>query len=258
MKKLLSLFKTSTLKSLSESTRYPDFCEQASRDDNYFKTFRRNRVYNEILEHVTFEQGQAYLNEIKKTPELLVHLEEFKKNDLYGTPVLSYYHETGDISTTTLRYIKVLADLKQYFGSLDNFKICEIGVGYGGQCRIIKSYFNLLSYTLVDIEQALKLSKKYLSHYEPDSVLAYKTMDELTKTNYDLVISNYAFTELPKPIQDIYLHKVIYTSSRGYITYNQNKKLDSYTKPQLKEILHARILDEVPLTADGNCIIVWP
>ena len=44
-------------------------------------------------------------------------------------------HQIGKISPNTLKYIKVLMDLKKHWKTLDNMEICEIGVGYGGQCR---------------------------------------------------------------------------------------------------------------------------
>ena len=86
------------------------------------------------------------------------------------------------------------------------------------------------------------------------------TMNELEKNNYDLVISNYAFTELPRHIQEIYLEKVILNSRRGYIIYNDINPAEfkSYKKEELLKVIPgSRIIDEVPLTHPNNCVIVW-
>ena len=128
--------------SLSDNQLYPHFCLQASNDLRIFNTFRRNFVYNEILEHASEEQGKAYLEQITKCPDILKKIDKFKANDLFENPEIFEYQYTGKISPTTLRYIKVLSDLKNLFGNLDGFNICEIGVGYGGQCRVINCYFN--------------------------------------------------------------------------------------------------------------------
>ena len=128
---------------------------------------------------------------------------------MFGNPKVSEYQSFGKISSTTLRYIKVLSDLKNLFGNLDGFNICEIGVGYGGQCRVINCYFSPSVYCFVDIKPALMLAQRFLDNYIIPSILSYKTMNELERTNYDLLISNYAFSELHRKIQDVYLEKVI-------------------------------------------------
>ena len=246
--------------SISDNQVYPQVCLQATYDYNAFNNFRRQPIYNEILDHTSEEQGKEYLEEISSDPEILEAINNFKANDEYGNPHVYEYPEVGTISPATLRYIKVLADLKGHFTSLNDLNICEIGIGYGGQCRVINGFYGASTYTLVDIQPALGLTQRYLDNYIIHSVLTYRTMNELSIANYDLVISNYAFTELPRVIQDVYLNKVILNSKRGYITYNQITPhgFQSYSKDELIEIIPgSRILQEKPLTSPHNCIIVW-
>lgn len=187
-------------------------------------------------------------------------IDDFKENDKWGNPRTYEYPNIGSISPSTLRYIKVLADLRKYFNNMDNFRICEIGVGYGGQCRIINAWSKPAIYCLVDIQPALSLAQRFLDNYIVHSALAYKTMNELDKSEYDLIISNYAFTELPREIQNVYLDKVILKSKRGYITYNEitPPEFCSYKASKLvKMIPGSKILKEEPLTHPNNCIIVW-
>lgn len=248
--------------SLSDNQIYPDFCVNASLNSKVFSNFRRNPIYLQILEHVTKEEGIKYLDEIKENSKnLLDKMDIFSDNDDWGNPFIYDYSGIGSFSPSTLRYIKVYGDLKSIFNNLNNFKICEIGVGYGGQCRIINSGLeNVKEYILVDIKPALMLAQCFLDKFAINSVLKFKTMNELEMQDYDLVISNYSFTELPRTIQDIYLQKVIMKSKRGYITYNDinPKYFNSYKLHELLEVIpNSFVIAEKPLTHSNNCIIAW-
>ena len=250
-------FKTS----LSDNEKYPNFCLQAANNLRIFSSFRQNRIYRQILEHVSKKKGQLYLDTIVKIrPDLINEIEKIKANDIYGKPSLAEYEIIGKICPSTLRYTKVLADLLNMFHSLDGLKIAEIGVGYGGQCRVINSICKPDEYTLIDIKPALRLTQCYLDGYVLSSSLKYKTMNELTKLDYDLFISNYAFTELRREIQDVYLERVILNSKCGYITYNDinPEEFRAYKKDELIKIIpNSYIIEEIPRTHERNCIIVW-
>ncbi len=246
--------------SLSDNQAYPQVCLDASNKLKYFNKFRRNTVYASIVETVTRELGKKYLKVLEADKQILGYIEEFKKNDNWGGPVTYDYDVVGSISPTTLRYIKVLSDLHNFYGSLDGFNICEIGVGYGGQCRIVNAMFSPYTYSLVDIQPALQLAERYLSNYIIGSILSFKTMNELDYKDYDLCISNYAFSELPRSLQDVYLKKVILKSKMGYITYSDNftpREFNSYRVEELLKIIPGAIkIDENPVTGP-NSVILW-
>lgn len=172
-------------------------------------------------------------------------------------------HDGVRISPSTLRYAKVLADLCEHFGDLNSLKICEIGVGYGGQARLALSKFpKIHTYSFVDLASVLKLTRKYLSHF-PDitAKLEFLTLDKLPEQSYDLVISNYAFSELNRDIQELYAAKIIRHAKHGYITYNDisdsdlgSIKVENYGTLFKKPV---KILPEVPLTHPKNKIVVW-
>jgi len=248
-------------RSLSNNYYYPNFCLKASNDLKIFKNFRRNYDYQLILEHLSYNDGEKYLEEIRNNYQFLFHhFDIFRLNDNVGNPKTYEYNSIGKFSPTTLRYIKVLGDLIKHFNNLNNIKICEIGVGYGGQCRIINSYFKPSKYTLVDIKPALMLAQTYLDNFVIQSSLEYKTMNELEYANYDLLISNYAFTELARDVQEIYLNKVILNSKMGYITYNDINPdyYRSFKKDELLNLIpNSILLEEKPLTHKNNCIILW-
>lgn len=246
--------------SVSDNQAYPQVCIQASNDYRLFRNFRRNPIYNQILEHVSRKQGSEYLELISNDSDILAAMDSFKLNDNYGNPKMFHYPNIGMISPSTLRYIKILADIKTHFQTVDNLNLCEIGVGYGGQCRVVNAYYRPATYCLVDIQPALALAQRFLDNYILPSVLTYKTMNELGKKDFDFVLSNYAFTELPRAIQDVYLNKVIMNSKKGYMIYNDitPKEFNSYKSDELAAMIPgAKVLKEEPLTHPKNYVIIW-
>lgn len=249
--------------SASDNYRYPAFCELASKNNAAFSNFKRDPTYTQILEHVSKEHGKQYLKHILNDSDIINNLSEYARNDDYGNPRTYYYRDIKrHISPTTLRYLKVLYDLKHYFNLDDVNSIAEIGCGYGGQCRIILEKHAIQEYYIVDLPQVLLLIRRFLSNFEDvNTRTKYVCMENLPgDKSYDLVISNYAFSELKKPIQDEYLDKIILKSKRGYITYNSLSYdlLGGYSDTELLSIIPNSIKSpEYPLTYPGNCIIMW-
>jgi hypothetical protein len=248
------------LTSFSDNLEYPEFCKKASNDDVVFSSFRRNPAYNKIVELLTEEQGAGFLKEIELNVDSISEIEKFKKNDLFGYPRVYGYPVVGDISPTTLMYIKIIFELENIFGALDGFEIVEVGVGYGGQARIINEKFNIRSYSLLDLDGPLALASKYLGNFEIQSDLFFETIGEISEKKYDLFISNFAFTELRRSIQEEYLYKIILHSKRGYLIYNDinPEEFNSFKKEELLNLIpNSRIITEEPLTSPKNCIIIW-
>jgi len=233
---------------------YHNICAATVASDDLFANFRREGVFFDMYEHVTFEEGLIYLQEIKKVPEVYNRIDLFASNDMIGNPRTSYYEEIGyDIAPTTLRFIKVLADLVSLFGSLDGMDIIEVGAGYGGQCKIIYDMFKPKSYTIVDLPYSRDLAKKFLKEFS--IMLSPKLSD------YDLFISNYAFTEIERKYQDVYYENGIKKSKRGYITCNFYEWYETEGMMNVSELLrmmpNSKVLEEIPLTAKDNFIYTW-
>lgn len=246
--------------SLSDNGRYPQVCLDATNDVATFRQFRRIRNYLAILEHVTEEDGAAYLGHVQRRPELVAALDRFRANDRHGMPRTFEYPPHGRFSPTTLRYVKVLGDLLERFGPLDGMSVCEIGVGYGGQCRVVSEWCRPAEYCLVDLRPALGLVERYLDQYVLRMPVEYRTLNTLRARDWDLVVSNYALTEMPREVQDAYMEKVVLRARRGYVTYNEINpgSFRSLTADDLlRAIPGAARSPEEPLTHPGNCIITW-
>jgi NAD+--asparagine ADP-ribosyltransferase len=78
---------------------------------------------------------------------------------------------------------------------------------------------------------------------------------------YDLFISNYAFSECDRTVQEFYIENFINTSKRGYMTCNFISSyigVDSLTLEELQnKIKNVKIMDEIPLTHKLNKILYW-
>jgi hypothetical protein len=242
-------------------SKYIEVCKGAVRDDaGQFDTFKRHPHYKTVLEHVTYQQGLEYLDIIReKCPELLKFTKAFTENDVIGNPRIFYYKSIREtFSPTTLRYIKVVADLIELFYNLDGMDIIEIGGGYGGQCKIIHDISSPSSYTIVDLPEAMALSKKYLNRFDINNVTF--GINNLEK-HYDLCISNYAFTEIDRKYQIMYAENIIKKSDKGYITCNflgQRTKEESLSKDEILALReNYKVFPEMPMTAVNNLIYTW-
>lgn len=262
----LAVQKRESRTSVSDNGYYPLVCYLASKYDAVFEKFKRNRIYRQILEHLSEQQGSEYLKVIDEYGILTSKdWQNFAKNDLYGGPIQFTYNIHGQklaLSSTTIRYAKVLCDILSMYDTGSIKSVAEIGIGYGGQCRLIRTKLPEAMYTLFDLPEVIGLAEKYLSNYqECRENIRYADGGHIYfHDDYDLVISNYAFTELQRPVQDMYLEKVILKSKRGYITYNplSHDDIGGYSDDELLAKIPGSVkIDERPLTYKGNCIIVW-
>ena len=121
---------------------------------------------------------------------------------------------------------------------------------------------------MFDLVPVLELVRKYLSSFGNNQVklnkVIFEDLRELPNKNWDLVISNYAFSELPKSLQLDYVEKVLTRSKRGYLIMNSGKSnISGFSKgkltlKELEDLLPGvEILEEVPNTGPDNYVLVW-
>jgi len=247
--------------SVTDEAAYLGICARAATDPAVFARFKREPAYTAVLEHATCEQGAEYLDiALAQTPELADRLHLLRRNDALGSPNVCEYSRHGTFSPTTLRYAKVASDLFQLFGSLDGLRIIEIGAGYGGQAFVLHSLARPASYSIVDLEPCLALQRRYLGELGIDDVELVPPESLSNAGDYDVVISNYAFSECVREVQVTYIERIISRSARGYLTCNWFAP-ESFRALSPEELLAAvpgsHFLPEEPLTAPLNRIWVW-
>lgn len=256
----------SSEKGLSDSqvTFYEEAVKEIVENRKKLKRFRRIYDYREILEHVDFKLGRSYLEQVTSmNPNLTRNIENFKRNDSLGKPRTFKYGSLGKLSPTTLRYIAVAADIQRIFGSQKMSNIVEVGGGYGGQAAVLSKLDYFENYFIYDLPIVQKLIQTFLSCIGVSHV-HFPHIDDKPERGYDLFISNYAFSELPRDLQMSYFQNVISRSSRGYMLMNSGR--DNVTgrsdgKISLDELKNLMpnlvVTEEIPLTSPDNFLITW-
>ena len=223
-------------------------------------SFKSNKDYCQILEHVSYQQGLSYFNIIKskhpifyrKKKDILINL--CHENDIYGKTRKYLFDNFTECSPTNFRYILhsiiILKFIKKK--KLQNINFIEIGGGYGGLCFFIHrlSYlFNIKinNYVIFDLLEVSKLQEKYLNCLKVNNITCCQidNFSDLHKNSF--LISNYAFSEISKNLQVEYINKVIESHvTHGFLTWNF---IPFYLFIK-NSIIEKE--DEYPLTGNGN------
>jgi len=251
--------------SITDDVKYRQLCHLAATDELMFSLFKGEPIYQQMVNNVSYEQGLNCLSVIEtKYPDLLNLWSKFAINDRIGGPVTYLFPSVGRASPSTLRYIKILGELRSTFGDLTNKKIVEVGGGYGGQAQVISNLFDFSEYVIVDLPEPVTLIEKYLSTMGIENI-RYIPSNEVQEEYSDLFISNFAFSECNRDVQDEYLEKYILNSSAGYMLLNDMRGFftpSPYTVLELRNILRSygyqvTIKPEDPRTGHYNIVLIW-
>jgi len=239
----------------SITKEYGEIVDEAIENEFAFQNFKSNRKYNSIVGMCDDFQSRLWLERVENEfPQILNKIEQFKKNDTIGNPSLWHSGKYGMISPDTLHRINTLCDVEKYFDGLNDKNVVEIGVGYGGLCFVLSSFYNIKSYELVDLKNVVDLSEKYLSALGVE-VASCETED------FDLTISEFCIAELDNKGIEQYFEKYIQKSKAIYIMMNPaplkwpEKRLSDF-HDMLTEDFEIEIHEEFPKMVDFNYLIV--
>lgn len=207
--------------------RYRKACQQAAQDEKAFSTFRGHPDIAPIYENVSQARGQAYLDAAKKLGLKKKHLYMAHNIERLGSPV-RFMCDGIAISPTTLRYLFIAFDIRERvpFGS-PPLRVVEVGGGYGGQASIFQMLWDVESYDIFDVPEALKLQQVYLSTLGASCCLCRPSYTVFPQEEYDLFISNYALDELTDEAIEGYM-VLIERSKHGYVIANVPDRLKSF------------------------------
>jgi protein-L-isoaspartate O-methyltransferase len=247
--------------SVSDSSAYLQIISSAVQNNESFAKFRSNREYRQILEHVSKSQGYEYLRESDlNTSKLKEMIAKVDFLNICGLPLVYYYPRLGFVSPTTLRYLKVFNELIRLFPNIAEMNIAEIGGGFGGQAAVLRKLSGFKSYTIYDLPEVHELQSRFLKANNSESGVLYADGRLAPSGKFDLVISNYAVSELQRELQVAYFENIVKSSTRGYLTWNlisQNRLGGLSVNDVLQYIPSATITEESPLTDEGNVLITW-
>jgi len=102
----------------------------------------------------------------------------------------------------------------------------------------MSSFIKFDQYLLLDLEECNLLSRRYLSIFNlPTLSHTAEEIDEIDE-NFDLLISNYAFSECHKEVQQDYIERFIKKSNNFYIMHNNfHLELGTIPHEQFVEIM---------------------
>lgn len=204
----------------SESNFFYDLCENLVKDDLAFSSFKVNSLFCEIIGN-DVRGPQVLIECLQKiqNKEIFENIHRYAKNDIYGNPPLYRVENLGTLSSGTAYFLLILDKIIQNFGNIENFRVCEIGSGYGGQATILLSH-GVKSYACIDNAATLKLAKKYLDKLGFENVSYYDTDAIEVDAEYDLVISNWCLSEFDNQGMKFYIDNVVSKAKYGYFEMN--------------------------------------
>ena len=98
------------------------------------------------------------------------------------------------------------------------------------------------------MEPASRLQEKYLSNFDIDGNVFHHSQPEELK-DIDLLISNYAYSELGEKLQDLYYNNIIKNSKKVYMILNKGQVS--------REVLLKRAEEHFDVTVD-KVLDFWP
>ena len=226
--------------------------------------FKNNPEYNNILEHVSREQGEYYLNLIRQdfgdiTFKQIIDFSSI--NDKYGEPKKETYiyvnKEEVKSSPTSIRYIyHALLILKHYKDNTSS-EIVEVGCGYGGLFLAICFFSRILDikidkYYFIDLPPVCNLINSYLLINKDHISINYEIhnsndyVNKISKNNL-FFISNYCFTEIKDECRNNYIEYLLPNVSCGFIIW---QTVFGFNIENAYKILKVKyIKEELPQTA---------
>lgn len=227
------------------------------------RKFRRNYKYRQVLEHVDYSLGLKYLSRINQLNQVdSTTIQFWAKTDSFGKPRKYHFKNIGWASPTLLRYSSVYSELAAIYPLNDFQSIAEIGIGYGGQARLIKSKHPKVAYHFYDLPPVYSLAQMFMDSSISSSDAIELNITKVVEQDFDLVISNYAFSELPKIIQYEYVEKVLSRAKHVYMIMNSGRSnLTGRNEGKLScaELMSAipglQIKDEIPNSGEDNYVL---
>ena len=204
---------------------YLDIVERAVKDEATFTIFRSIPGYRDILEHISDELAEKYYVNLREqlSHKDIVDLSKLVKN--IGNPKLKKF-DRDELNPTVLRYINVALDLRSKFSDYDFKNFVELGCGFGGQALILDKFYKINNYAFVDLPQVNMLIKKFLDLHDPNFKYSLSNIETFDKNKeYDLFLSNYAFSELPKKLQLKTINSIVENVNCGYMIVNNFNKI---------------------------------
>ena len=231
--------------------------------------FKSSSVNFKIALWDTQTNGARYLKSLihnlctSLTPENWERITKIPNRHV-GNPITVRYNGED----VCLDYLQAVYELEfiQSSVDLDGLRILEIGAGYGRTCHAIMSNHAVESYTIIDLENCLHLSRRYLKEvlskeeYAKVNFVLAKHSDLIGDLQFDLCINIDSFAEMDADVVRFYLDHV--RDHVGYL-YVKNpvgkyldKSLDCHSQGEevVQMALNAGVLRDIIDVHDNQAV----
>ena len=256
--------------SVSGTMDWPRACAALANGTWTSKYFRRIHAVRQVVETLGPVDGRYFSKWIRDNAPNYLTDQRVAAIDSWGNPIRwpgACIGTPRSFSPTTLRYLAHALWLKKEGFVKEGGTVVEIGVGFGGLAAMnaIVSNATTIMIDLQPVAEAAMLQMKELG------LGNFASIDHSKATASDVCfISNYAFTELSREMQDAYADQFIRHADRGVILSNAAVfagHMRSRNNNQIIELLskhgiHAKAESESSIlcTSDrhhGNVIVGW-
>lgn len=202
-------------------------------DLTHFKSSAVNfkiSLWNPKINGIRYLKTLIYNVAASLTPEDWEKISKIKNRSL-GDPITITY--SGE--KICLDYLQALFELEfiEEYIQVDGLSILEIGAGYGRTCHAIMSNYKVKTYSIVDLENCLELSHRYLrrvldqSNFSKINFVGVKDIDFLLGDSFfDLCINIDSFAEMDPESIKYYLRYINQNCNYLYVKNPVGKYLD--------------------------------
>jgi len=260
--------------SITDNGWWSKSCARNAADDARFARFRRGLLHRVIVEATPPAEARQHMARLlRQTPHYAGLFDKFVTLDRIGAPTMTEFARNVWFAPNTARYMRYLSDCEMRFGNLDGATIVEIGIGFGGQCKVFFDRFAVGKYILIDLPGPIALARRVLTQLLGAETVAERLIfleagregapAGLPPGRFDLAISTLAFSECHRSIQQGYIETVLSRARCGYIHRNEISGffgLDSLRLAEIQAALPAKVeveKDDITYWYDRTDILSW-
>ena len=244
--------------SVSGTMDWPRACAALANGTWKSKNFRRIHAVRQVVETLGPVDGRYFSKWIRDNAPNYLTDQRVAAIDTWGGPIrwpgvcLGTPHS---FSPTTLRYLAHALWLKKEGFVKQGGSVIELGVGFGGLAAMNAIVSNATT-IMVDLPSVVDAARLQMKQLGLDHFVATHHTD--TSSRDTCFISNYAFTELSRDLQDDYADQFIRHANRGVILSNAAVFADHMLSRNNNQIIELLAQHGAHANADNNSEILCP
>jgi len=246
-----------------ENNNWVELTQEAGRNEIVFNNFRKFDITKLIVDGYPSNTSVDYLLTLKKEQDIDIFIDIWESIDQFMSPDNSIFYKGKKLTPATGRHVVNVSNYINFFGKdILNKEVCEIGAGWGGEMvvfnKLKKNYFPLndgKNYSIFDLTSSIALIKKFAAANKVEC--NFRDVSNSKVVEYDLVISNGAFSEMGASLQEEYFEKIISKSNNGYFITNfdtHSKKMGGWSTNEFVDRLNSADKKNIQVLDIEKCV----